>query len=123
MSEARDRWITQWTVTDRRGREARDVSAIVPALCQHYRSLSAADRLEVNTLLTEWVASTEWATAEARNQWFTALALIDEFHITSAVPVVRRLIGQLAQKSAPQARAWRQQIVQQVLPRLASDNG
>ncbi len=132
MSGARDRWIAQWTETDRRERALKNASGILPLLYRAYQALSPTDRVQVDTLLAEWVETAElahvgeaqWvadateADIEAQARWHSALALVDEFHITSAIPALRRLADRLEHTPGPLARDVRREILDKVLPNL-----
>ncbi len=130
MSDARDRWIAQWTETVRRERALKNASSIPTVLAKQYQELSPEDRLDVDRLLAEWAALTEWAAVgkeskpediDDQDRWFSAMALIDEFRIRSAIPAVRRSVEQFGRMPGPLARDWREHVVQRVLPRLESD--
>lgn len=89
MTDVRSRWLAQWADADRRGREAKDSQSALIELFTHYRVLSPGDRPVVDHLLAELAESSE---ESAR---FDALALINEFRITSALPALRRLADNL----------------------------
>ncbi len=130
MSDARDKWVVQWTQTVRRERALKNASGILTVLNKQYQALSAGDRLEVDGLLAGWVELTEWARAGAvsgpdyiddQDRWFSAMALIDTFRIRSAIPAVRRSVEGFRRMPGPMARDWREHLVKRVLPRLESD--
>lgn len=74
------------------------------ALAVMYRGISAEERLEVDQLLAEQLASHD------SSERFDALAIIRRFNISSALPALRRLADRLETETEPGAPADRRQV-------------
>lgn len=75
----------------------KDSQSALFVLFDHYRALPAADRPIIDEFLAEELGSTDETTR------FHALALINEFRITAALPALRRLAEWLETRSSPGA--------------------
>ncbi len=84
-NDVRSRVEAAWAIIDREADARKDSHGAVFALESLYRGLTDEERLAADQLLLEWAASSD---AKKR---FDALALIDEFSIVAALPVLRRL--------------------------------
>jgi uncharacterized protein DUF4304 len=96
-ADARRRWVAVWEETDKNARESKDGPMALLVLYKNYRKLEAADRVEIDRLLVETVLSADG------NKRFDALALIEEFHITGALPALETLFARLSQSTAVSA--------------------
>jgi hypothetical protein len=86
-----------WRAASDQAVAAKQSQAALVALFDHYRGLSADDRVIVDRLLAEQVASDD------ATDRFDALAVIGEFRVTSALPALRALADRLAVAPGPSA--------------------
>jgi hypothetical protein len=75
------------------------------ALGVMYRGISAEERLEVDQLLAEQLASLD------SSERFDALAIIRRFNISSTLPALRRLADWLATETEPGAPYERIKVI------------
>ena len=75
------------------------------ALAVMYRGISAEERLEVDQLLAEQLAS------RYSSERFDALSVISDFKISSAVPALRRLADWLETETRPMAPYERDKVI------------
>lgn len=86
-----------WESANREADERKDSFLALERMNGMYRGLDAADRKFADQVLAEWLLSDE----EAKR--FDAVALIREFHITTAAPALRELIRKLSRSQDPGA--------------------
>ena len=86
-----------WRRVDRAFVDAKDSPGALPALFALYRRLDASGRKEVDVCLIEALAS------GTESQRFDALAIINEFGITAALPAMRELAIRLQLENSPGA--------------------
>jgi hypothetical protein len=82
---------------DEEARSLKDSYLALDRLQAWYRRLDAEQRLMADQVLAEW------ATSDEENLRFDALALINDFKITSALPALQKLAARLASSTAPGA--------------------
>lgn len=95
--EVRLEWVQFRNETNHRARAVKQSQQAIYDLMSHYRSLSEAEKREVDALLIEDLDSTE------ENTQFDALALIREFKVKSALPALRALADRLEAEQSPSA--------------------
>lgn len=93
----RETWLEQRSETIRRRTEEKNAQAALFDLYDAYRNLAPEDRPEIDQLLIESVGSPD------ENVRFDALALIQQFKITAALPALRALADRLETATAPGA--------------------
>lgn len=86
-----------WRAVDEEGKSLKDSYIALDRLHSLYRKFDAKEQLMADQVLAEWALS------EDENVRFDALALIDDFKITTAMPALNTLAGRLASSSAPGA--------------------
>lgn len=90
-------WIDGWRTLSDRSVAAKESQCAVLELVDRYRKLSPDERSVVDRILGEAVLSDEeW-------QRFDALALINEFQISSALPALDKLADRLEESDRPGA--------------------
>jgi hypothetical protein len=110
---SREWWCDLRSDLDRRYVESKDSQGAVLALAETYGRIPPDQRSEVDTVLLEWVLSDE------EGLRFDALAIVDEYRITDAIPVLRALQDRLETESGPGAPyEWAK--VNRILGRLTS---
>lgn len=95
--DVRDSWTRFRQSVSAAAIAGKESQAALFALCDRYRALPAGERLFVDQLLTEQLASDD------EIDRFDALALIHEFRITSALPAARALAARLESAEGPGA--------------------
>lgn len=93
----RNRWLLRQSEDTARAQEFKQPQEALRWMAARYRTLSEEERIVINGLLAEQLAS------EDENVRFDALALIREFRIASAVPALRRLADWLETQDWPGA--------------------
>jgi hypothetical protein len=87
-----------WEELYQRGKELKDPYVPLVALRSLYSKLDADQRSLANEVLGEWALSDSTA------RRYDALALISEFKVTTALPVVEELMRRFAKATGPSAR-------------------
>lgn len=93
----REAWLAMWEEVSERAIANKESQDALRVLSVRYSALSPEDRLVVDELLAELLASGD------ETMRFDALALIRQFKITSALPALRRLAGWLEGQTWPGA--------------------
>lgn len=78
-------WRTVWSEVDRRHQEAKDSQGALEELFERYARLVSAERVAANQVLFESLDEDD----ETRR--YDALAIINRFHLTEAIPHMREL--------------------------------
>ena len=93
-----------WARFDIEAQSAKFSHEAVLRLAQFYGRLDEEDRQVVDRILTSWVLN-----GDARRR-FDALALIDEFGIRSALPVLQSVLTRLEDAAGPSVRTDRAKL-------------
>ena len=102
--DAGERWRQRWHEISVRAEELKDSPGAIPALYAAYRTIEARDRTMVDAVIAEAVESDD------ATERFDALALVDEFRITVAVPYLARLAERLKTVDSPGAPFEREKV-------------
>lgn len=99
---AQETWRQRRDDIIRRRTKEKNAQAALFDLYDAYRDLPSEDRSEIDQLLVESVESPD------ENVRFDALALIQHFQITAALPALRRFANRLKSETTPGAPAeWK----------------
>ena len=96
-AEVRSAWLQRLSEDVARAIENKQSGDALVAVAARYRSLPLQERVIVHQLLADQLASQDETVR------FLALALIDDFRITSALPALRRLADWLERQRSPGA--------------------
>jgi hypothetical protein len=107
----REDWLAFWKDADERARARKHSQVALLEVAARYRNLPPDQRAVVNEVLVEAVSSNDATTR------FDALALIEEFQITSASSALRKLHERLVASQDPGAPYERVKI-ERILSRL-----
>ncbi len=114
-SELRARLEAEWCRIDTAAVARKDSQSAVSQLAVLYSSLAASERVIADDVLREWALS------DNSKRRFDALALIDKFSITSALPALRTLAARFESADGPSAPYdWAK--VNRLIGRLATEN-
>jgi hypothetical protein len=97
LSEFRDRFEKYWTALDRDAVSRKDSHGVVFDLFEFYSQLDSDERALADQVLVEWID------ADDARKRFDALALVDRFRVSAAVPKLRELDARLQQRTDPEA--------------------
>lgn len=103
----------EWIRIDQEAEARKDSHSAVFELARLYRSLSREERFVADQVLIEWALSGD------EKKQFDALAMIDEFSISSAIPALNRLAARFKQAKGPSA-PYDLAKVNRILDRLAA---
>jgi hypothetical protein len=98
LEEFRADMEVHWRELERLASKHKDGNLATHEAFKWYEALTADQRSLADYVLAEWVL------AGSHGQQFDALALIDKFRITSAIPALERLVEQLGSVEGPEAR-------------------
>lgn len=90
-------WRKQWAEIDRRHQDAKDSQGAIVELFQRYAELPPEDRNHANKVLFEALQE------GTETQRYDALAIINEFRVTEAIPHLRELAARLQMDDSPGA--------------------
>ena len=96
-ADARGAWLRMRDGVRARAIDSKQSQRAVLAMAARYRSLTEGERVDVDQLLIEQLAS------EDETVRFDALALVREFRIVAALPALRRLADWLETQDSPGA--------------------
>lgn len=96
-SEFREQLNQAWLDTDRAAQDRKDSHSAVLVLEDLYGALSDEERRVADQVIIEWALSDD------NRKRFDALALINRFHISSALPALRVLSAQFEEAVGPSA--------------------
>lgn len=112
LDELRIQMFTYRESIDEEAMSLKDSYLVLDRLHSLYERFDAKQRLMADQVLAEWVLSDD------EKVRFDALALIDDFHIETAISALRKLACRLASSNMPGA-PYEQQKVNQIIQDLS----
>jgi hypothetical protein len=111
LDEFRQEMESWWADTDARELARKRSQGVLFDLIAKYESFDSRDRSLADQVVCEWTTSTD------DRKRFDALAMIDHFHIRSAIPQLRALESEIAKKRDHEA-PYELAKVRRILERL-----
>jgi hypothetical protein len=113
LDDFREEMMLYRQTADSEARSLKDPYVVLDRLHQLYVKFDGHEREMANNILSEWVLS------EDAGLRFDAQALIDDFHIATAIPALQSLATRLSKDTAPGA-PYELKKVNRIVERLNS---
>lgn len=97
INEFREQMFSYRQAAEEEAASMKDPYVALDRLYSLYKKFDAEERTMANQVLAEWTLS------DSEKLRFEAMALIDDFHIVSAIPTLRELATRLAATNTPGA--------------------